>query len=94
MHGQYFVYIMANKSNSVLYTGVTNDLARRVCEHRMKATPGFTTRYNVSKLVYYEVHNEPLLAIARDKQIKAGSRKKKLRLINATNPSWKDLMPG
>ncbi len=91
MEKNYFVYIMTNKNNSVLYTGVTNDLARRVYEHKEKKLAGFTKRYNISKLVYYEVFNDPYYAIAREKQIKAGSRKKKLELIESMNPMWKDL---
>ena len=82
---------MTNKNDIVLYTGVTSDLIRRVYEHKEKMIDGFTKRYNVNKLVYYEEYNEILNAIEREKQIKAGSRKKKLELVNKMNPGWKDL---
>jgi putative endonuclease len=88
---QYYVYIMTNKNNNVLYTGMTNDLARRIWEHKEKQTSGFTSRYNIMKLVYYEIFSDPYNAIAREKQIKAGSRKKKLDLVNGVNPGWNDL---
>lgn len=91
MGNQYFVYIMTNKNNAVLYTGVTNDLKRRVYEHREKLTEGFTKKYNVLKLVYYEVFEDVYSAISREKQIKSGSRKKKIELINSINKEWKDL---
>ena len=91
MPKQMFVYIMTNRLNTVLYTGVTSDLKRRVYEHKEKIKGKFTSRYNVNKLVYYEVFSDPYNAIAREKQIKAGSRKKKIDLINATNPKWRDL---
>ncbi|CAG0997160.1 hypothetical protein ANRL2_03676 [Anaerolineae bacterium] len=87
----YYVYILTNNYNTVLYTGVTNDLARRVWEHREKIIPGFTSRYNISKLVYYEAFDDVNAAIAREKQIKAGSRKKKMDLINSVNKEWIDL---
>ena len=91
MEKYYFVYILTNSRNTVLYTGVTNDLKRRVYEHRNKVVPGFTAKYNVKKLVYYEVYDDPQYAIAREKQIKSGSRKKKLDLISSFNPGWRDL---
>jgi putative endonuclease len=91
MKRQYAVYILTNKNNTVLYTGVTNDLLRRVSEHKSKSTRGFTRRYNVNKLLYFELFDEIYEAIAREKQIKAGSRKKKLALINSLNPQWRDL---
>ncbi len=91
MGKQYFVYIMTNKSSTVLYMGVTNDLKRRAYEHREKLTGGFTSRYKVGKLVYYEVLDDPSAAIQREKQIKAGSRKKKMGLIDSMNPTWRDL---
>jgi putative endonuclease len=87
----YYVYILTNKNNSVLYTGVTNDLKRRVYEHKEKLVEGFTKKYNVSKLVYYQVCEDIYGAISREKQIKAGSRKKKIELINSMNEEWKDL---
>ena len=82
---------MTNKRNSVLYTGVTNDLRRRVYEHREKLVDGFTEKYNVTKLVYYEIFQDPENAIMREKQIKAGSRQKKIDLINQMNKEWRDL---
>ncbi|MDI9608041.1 MAG: GIY-YIG nuclease family protein [Atribacterota bacterium] len=91
MEKYYFVYILTNPGNTVLYTGVTNDLKRRVYEHRNKVVPGFTAKYNVKKLVYYEVYDDPQYAITREKQIKSGSRKKKLNLISSFNPDWRDL---
>ena len=87
----YYVYILTNKHHTVLYTGVTNDLARRVSEHREKLAPGFTSRYNVSTLAYYEPFDDINAAIARERQIKAGSRQDKLDLINGSNPEWRDL---
>lgn len=94
MDKQYYVYIMTNKTNSVLYTGVTNDLVRRVYEHKNKLVEGFTKKYNIDKLVFYEVYDDINTAIAREKQIKGGSRKKKLRLIEDMNKSWNDLYEG
>jgi putative endonuclease len=91
MSKQYYVYIMTNKYNTVLYTGVTNDLKRRVYEHKSKLGGGFTSKYNITKLVYYEVFDDVNSAIAREKQIKGGSRQKKIDLINGMNSEWKDL---
>jgi len=88
---EYYVYIMTNPRHTVLYTGVTGDLVKRAWEHKEKFVDGFTTRYNVSKLVYFEVCSDALAAIAREKQIKGGSRRKKLDLINAFNDAWRDL---
>jgi putative endonuclease len=88
---RYFVYIMTNRHHTVLYTGVTNDLVRRVFQHREKTLPGFTGRYNVDKLMFYEQTSDVLAAIAREKQIKGGSRRKKIALIEAMNPQWRDL---
>jgi putative endonuclease len=81
MNDFYYVYILTNKRNNVLYTGVTNDLQRRVYEHREKLVPGFTNKYNVYKLVYYEETGLIEVAIQREKQIKGGSRQKKLNMI-------------
>ena len=81
---------MTNKSRT-LYTGVTNNLQRRVYEHKEKLIPGFTTKYNINKLIYYEIFNDVNLAIAREKQIKGWLRKKKIDLIESINPEWKDL---
>jgi putative endonuclease len=91
MEKQYYVYIMTNKRNTVLYTGVTNDLRKRVYEHKAKLISSFTKKYNVNKLVYYEVFNNIYNAIVREKQIKAGSRQKKIDLINSMNSKWQDL---
>ena len=91
MDKQYFVYILTNKRHTVLYTGVTNDLKRRVYEHREKAIPGFTKKYNVHKLVYYEATESIETALQREKQIKGGSRQKKLDMIIGMNPLWRDL---
>lgn len=87
----FYVYILTNKWNSVLYIGVTNDLGRRVYEHREKKVESFTIKYNVTKLVYYEVFPDALSAITREKQIKTGSRQKKIDMINDFNPLWEDL---
>ena len=84
-------YIMTNVHNRVLYTGVTSDLKRRVYQHREKCVGSFTAWYNVNKLVYYEVFSDPYNAISREKQLKGGSRRKKLDLINGANSNWRDL---
>jgi putative endonuclease len=91
MDKNYYVYILTNKLNSVLYTGVTNDLKKRVYERKNKMVDGFSKKYNVSKLVYYEVLNDPESAIIREKQIKDGSRQKKINLIDEMNQEWVDL---
>ena len=85
---------MTNKDNTVLYTGVTSDLVARIYEHKNKLVKGFTEKYNITKLVYYEEFGDVEAAIAREKQIKAGSRKKKIDLINSINASWRDLSIG
>ena len=88
----YYVYIMTNKSNKVLYVGVTNDLLRRVYEHKNQLdTNSFTAKYNINKLVYYEEASDVREAIGREKQLKAGSRKKKVELVMKNNPLWEDL---
>jgi putative endonuclease len=94
MKKQYYVYIMTNKNNHVLYIGVTNDLRRRAFEHKEKLVEGFTKKYNIVKLVYYEIFEDIYLAFSREKQIKAGSRQKKIDLIESINPDWKDLYYG
>ena len=91
MNKQYYVYVMTNKYNTVLYTGVTNDLKRRVYEHKSGLGGGFTSKYNITKLVYHEVCDDAYSAITREKQIKGGSRRKKIDLINGMNSGWKDL---
>ncbi|MCI0598539.1 MAG: GIY-YIG nuclease family protein [Beijerinckiaceae bacterium] len=85
------VYVMANKRNGTIYTGVTSNLSRRPWEHREAMVSGFTARYGCKLLVWFEFHESMHGAIAREKQIKAGSRKKKLALIEASNPAWRDL---
>ena len=88
---RHYVYIMTNKRNTVLYTGKSHDLAKRVWEHKNKVVDGFTKRYNINKLVYYEEFATAEEASFRERQIKAGSRKKKIELIESMNPEWKDL---
>ncbi len=87
----YFVYILFNKYNWVLYTGVTSDLFKRLYEHKNNFVKGFTQKYNVHKLGYYELYNDINIAIEREKQIKAGSRNNKIKLIESINPNWEDL---
>jgi putative endonuclease len=87
---EYYVYIMANRSRT-LYTGVTNDLQRRVYEHKQKLVPGFTSRYNIDRLVYFEATPDVRSAIEREKQIKGWLRAKKIKLIESMNPAWEDL---
>ena len=91
MSNQYYVYIMTNKHNTVLYTGVTNDLKSRVYQHRENLVEGFTSKYNITKLVYYEITGNIESAITREKQIKGGSRQKKMDLVRSNNPGWSDL---
>ena len=88
-HG--YVYILFNKRNGTLYTGVTSNLIKRVYEHKNKLTPGFTAAYGTDKLGYYEMHSSIESAIEREKQLKSGSRKKKLKLIEMANPNWDDI---
>jgi len=91
MKENYYVYILTNKNNSVLYVGVTSDLVRRVYQHKNKMVEGFTSKYKLNKLVYYEIFSDVKEAIKREKQIKGWKRVKKESLINNFNPSWKDL---
>ena len=91
MQKTFYVYIMTNRHNTVLYTGMTNDLARRVREHKEKRGSKFTRRYNIARLVYFEEHSRAQDAIDREKQIKAGSRQKKEALVEQENADWKDL---
>jgi len=91
MNKQYYIYILTNQSNTTLYTGVTSNLSRRIFEHKNKTLKGFTKKYNVNKLVYCEIYNDVYNAIFREKQIKAGSRKKKIELVKKNNKEWKDL---
>jgi putative endonuclease len=87
----YFVYILSNKPRGTLYVGVTNDLVRRVYEHREGVVPGFTKRYGLKRLVYFERYDNPAAAIQREKNIKHWSRVWKLNLVNSANPQWRDL---
>ena len=88
------VYFMTNKNNTVLYIGVTSQLVKRVYQHKTKAYKGFTARYNCDKLIYFEVYSDINEAIAREKQLKKGTRKRKNELVNQENPEWKDLSEG
>ena len=90
MSKQYYIYIMTNLSHT-LYTGVTNNLEKRVYEHKNKLVPGFTSKYNINMLVYFETYNDIRDAISREKQIKGWRREKKIALIESQNPRWKDL---
>ncbi len=91
MDRQFYVYIMTNPTRTVLHTGVTNDLRKRTCQHKERTVPGFTSRYNLKELVFYEITADIRSAITREKQIKGGSRAKKIALIEAMNPEWHDL---
>ena len=86
-----YIYILTNKKNGTLYVGVTSSLPKRIWEHKNKFVEGFTNKYHLNKLVYYEVFDDIENAIKREKQLKAGNRKRKLELINSFNPQWKDL---
>ena len=88
----YFIYILTNKNNKVMYIGVTNNLKRRLYEHKNRLVDGFTKTYNVDKLVYYEHTNDVESAIAREKQLKGWSRIKKDMLVESKNPEWKELV--
>jgi putative endonuclease len=87
----YYVYLLTNKWNHVLYVGVTSNLSKRIWEHREKVVDGFSKRYNLRYLVYYEEWGDVMSAIEREKQIKSWSRQKKNRLVESMNPTWKDL---
>ena len=87
----FYVYLLASKRNGTLYLGVTRDLVRRVYQHKTKATPGFTSRYGVQRLVWFETYDDPTSAIAREKDVKKWRRAWKLRLIEEANPTWRDL---
>jgi putative endonuclease len=91
---QFYVYILASKRHGVLYVGVTSELVKRVWEHKTGVVKGFTWRYNLKQLVWYEVHAEALPAITREKQIKAWKREWKIELIEKNNPQWEDLYEG
>ncbi len=87
----YYIYILTNFTNRVLYTGITNDLSRRTYEHKLDVNDGFSRKYKTHKLVYFEEYSHPQEAIFREKQIKGFLRVKKIKLINSINPEWKDL---
>ena len=87
----YYVYLLTNWNNAVMYVGVTNDLKRRLYEHQNKLVKGFTEKYNVNKLVYYEQTNDVITALTREKEIKKWRREKKDGLVVSVNPEWKDL---
>ena len=91
MNKKGYIYIIFNKRNGTLYTGVTSDLVKRIYQHKNKLVEGFSKRYGIDKLGYYEVYENIEIAIIREKQIKAGSRKNKLKLIETINPNWEDL---
>lgn len=88
---EYYVYILTNKNNNVLYIGVTNDLSRRVYEHKEKVIKGFTSKYNVNKLVYFDTTSDVYEALVYEKKLKRWRREWKNELIEATNPNWEDL---
>lgn len=88
---EYYVYIITNRKNGTLYTGMTNDIERRVYEHKHKSNPGFASKYNCTKLVYFDSYPSAVEAIEREKQIKGWLRSKKIALIESMNPDWKDL---
>jgi len=91
MNKQSYVYILTNKWGTTLYTGVTSDLVKRIHQHKEKQADSFSRRYDLNKLVYFEVYEDIQYAIQREKQIKAGNRQKKIEMINNMNPDWKDL---
>ncbi len=88
---QYYTYILTNSKNKVLYIGVTNNIQRRIYEHKNKTADGFTKKYNVNKLVFYEITNDAKTAIEREKELKGWKREKKNALVESMNPEWKDL---
>lgn len=94
MKKNYYVYVLASRRNGTLYIGVTSDLIKRIWEHKSKLVEGFTSRYGVDKLVYYEIFEDPENAIRREKRLKKYNRKWKLNLIEQNNPDWQDLYNG
>jgi putative endonuclease len=87
----YYVYIIASRKDGAIYLGVTNDIIRRVYEHRTKAARGFSSQYNITRLVWFEIYDDPISAISREKQLKKWKRNWKVQLIEARNPKWEDL---
>jgi putative endonuclease len=91
---QYYVYLLASRRHGTLYLGVTNDLVRRAHEHKTKAIAGFSEKYSVDRLVWFETYDDPTTAITREKALKKWRRDWKIRLIEEQNPEWRDLFPG
>jgi putative endonuclease len=87
----FYVYILASRKDGAIYIGVTNDLVRRVYEHRQKAVPGFASKYNITRLVWFEIHDDPVFAITREKELKKWKRNLQIKLIETDNPEWLDL---
>jgi len=87
----YFVYILASRKDGAIYIGVTNDIVRRVYDHRTKAVPGFTSKYNITRLVWFDIYDDPISAISREKELKKWRRAWKVQLMEAQNPDWNDL---
>jgi putative endonuclease len=87
----YYVYILASRKDGAIYIGITSDLVRRIYEHRTKAVPGFTSKYNITRLVWFEIYDVPISAISREKELKKWKRAWKAQLIEAQNPKWEDL---
>ena len=87
----YCVYILASRKNGAIYVGITNDLVRRIYEHRTKAAHGFTSKYNITRLVWFEIYDDPISAISREKELKKWKRAWKTQLVEAQNPHWNDL---
>ncbi len=87
----YYVYILASGKDGAIYVGVTNDIVRRIYEHRTKVIHGFTSKYNITRLVWFEIYDDPISAISREKELKKWKRAWKVRLIEAQNPRWDDL---
>jgi putative endonuclease len=87
----YYIYILASKKNGTLYIGLTNDLVKRVCEHKERVVKGFTEKYHVNQLVYYEIHSSSYEAVSRERQMKKWNREWKIKLVEKTNPDWNDL---
>jgi putative endonuclease len=87
----YYVYILASRKDGAIYVGITNDIARRIYEHRIKAVRGFTSKYNITRLVWFEIYDDPISAISREKELKKWKRAWKVQLVEAQNPQWNDL---
>jgi putative endonuclease len=87
----YYVYLIASRKDGAIYVGVTNDIVRRIYEHRIKAVPGYASRYNITRLVWFEIYDDPISAISREKELKKWKRSWKVQLIEAQNPAWNDL---